>query len=375
MKRFWHILIVVAFVGILWIPLISTPFQHEKERKILRYAERREPTKLLSLKECNGDVAVWVKKIQQSYQDCFAFRSSLLRVFNSFHYLIHNYPHGYYGQDAHLFKKGLINKRLRPDGEDQWVLRKRKIRTLRRICDQSEVPFLFVIIPAKDTVHPELAPSWIRTRSTESRRQKIVELIRVAQFPVVDLSVPLKKEAQETGTIFFWKYDNHWNLEGALLGYREMMSAICELLPSARTVEETDYSVALKKHTKGFIRRLYLDYTVSESSRVIDQIHLPPVKVIQNGKERRKSVVRIAREGQAEVFSRGLGDQTVVFVRDSFLTQPSALLNHSFGHTVYLNNSVEGTNPEEIIEKYHPDLLVFALQEELVANYLDNMVD
>ncbi len=79
-------------------------------------------------------------------------------------------------------------------------------------------------------------------------------------------------------------------------------------------------------------------------------------------------MVKVSRGGQADVFCQGLKDQTVVFVRDSFSIQPSALLNHSFAHTVYLNNSVEGASPEEIIKKHHPDLLVFALQEELAVN-------
>jgi hypothetical protein len=369
MKSRLQIAIIALFVATLWLPLLCTPFRFQKERKTLQSVERRTPRGTLEFSRCDQNLERWTKEVQLWYRESFAFRSKLMSVYNISHYLIHSYPKGFYGRDGNMFREHLIIRKIKPIDAAKRGAVSDNLAELRQVCEQQGVPCLFILIPAKETVHPAVAPRWIRERSSTQKRQTLVDLIRTNNFPVIDLSPVLKNNAEQTGRILFPRYDNHWNLNGALLGYYEMMPIIKTWIPEARTVAENEQLVT-RKNEKTFSRSFYLDCLLSEPLDNIKEIRLPPVRIIRQGKEEWCTVKRLAKEGRSEVFCSARGTRTVVFIRDSFFTLTSQLLNHSFAHTVYLNHAKEGSDPVKVVVAEHPDLLVIALQENLMGDYL-----
>lgn len=372
MKRFGQIAVIVLFVGILWAPLIGTPFRFSDEHEALTTAERRFPNGSLSLKESHGDVELWVKQIQAWYEDSFAFRSQLMRMYNISHYLIHSYPNGYFGRRGYRFRPFDVSQSLDIDSDEQWAVRSRSLGRIQKLCDQQNTPCVFFIIPTKAALHPELAPRWLQRAGSESNRNRLVEVIREQGLPVVDLISTLRGDSQKTGRVLFRRQDVHWRTEASIIAYRAIVSEIQKYIPDARLLSPSDFSLKTRQKTK-FSRRYYLDSICSEPFTRISEINRPPLRIVEGDVVRTQTVRRISCDYAAEVFREGGGGQTVVFVRDSFLQMCSPLLNHSFSHTVYLNQFSEGQNPWQIIETYHPDVLVFAMHERVMGEYLDRI--
>jgi len=373
MKRVLQIAIIALFVAALWVPLLCTPFRFQQEREGLRFAERRAPSGALSLQAYDGNIEPWVEGIQSWYSDSFAFRTRSLNAYNAVNYFIRNYPGEIFGADGQLLtKKGIVEGLSQlTDSQEEQI--QKNLKGLRRICEDAGIPCIFIIIPSALTVHPEFAPNWVDVSRFVRHRDELAETLRAAKFPVFDLSDGVKAYAEETGSRLFLKYDFHWNTLGAMEGYRQIMKVLNPYCPEARTVSEARVEVSEKKDVTQFTRRRYLDFMLSETGRGIEKIDLPPVRVVSSKGEKSTGVYWVARAGVTEVFCPELGEQTVLFIRDSFLSTPSQLLNHSLPHSVYMNFSKEGRDPRAAIERYQPDLLVFALQESRVKRALMNL--
>lgn len=370
MKKFGQIAVIALFVAALWVPLLCTPFRAEHERSVLKSAEQREPDDGLSFAAFDGDVGPWVAGVQSWYRDSFAFRSYFLNLYHGAHYLIRNYPGEVFGEDGHVLIRGDVKECLSPLSSRHSRKIRRNLSDLRQVCDEAGVEAVFIVIPSKITVCPQLTPQWVRARCFGQSRANLIGLIRSARFPVFDLSNRMKAYAEKTGKPPFLKYDCHWNMEGAIQGYREMMNVLRVYCPDARTIPQDRYSLVWNEHMVTYTKRRYLDWLLSEPIAEIGSIDLPPVRILSSGVEKYATWYSSGRRDVAEIFCPLLGTQTVLFVRDSFLASPSPLLNHSLPHIVYLNFSKEGRWPREAIARYHPDLLVVALQESVLKKAL-----
>lgn len=374
MKSKLQIAVIALFVATLWLPLLYTPFRFRQERETVQRIERRTPNGTLAFSRCGRNLEHWTKEVQLWYRESFAFRSKLMSIYSASHYLIHSYPRSFFGRDGHAFVKHLIIRKIKPIDAAKRESISETLSELRQVCEQREVPCLFIFIPSKETVHPELAPRWIRERSSAPKRQALIDLIRTNNFPVLDLSPVLKSNAEQTGRILFPKQDTHWNIYGALLGYYEMMPIIKIWIPESRTVAENEYVLVRKEKSKNYSRSFYLDCLLSEPLSNIKEIHLPPARIVRQGKEEWHTVKRLPKIGRSDAFCPDRGTRKVVFIRDSFFSLTSQLLNHGFAHTVYLNHEAEGSDPVKVAAAEHPDLLVIALQEDLMGDYLARLI-
>ncbi len=374
MKRIGQIAVIALFVAALWVPVLCTPSRFQQERKLLTVAERRVPLGALGFKASGGNIEQWVESIQDWYRDSFAFRGRFLNLYNAAHYVIRNYPDEVFGADGCLLKRNGIEEALVPLTNSERKQMEENLKGLQMLCKERGIPCVFIIIPSKLTIHPHLAPRWVSLGSFAQRRNELAEIIRNAQLPVFDLSPHLKLYAEQTKQNLFLKYDPHWNTLGAIEGYRGIMAILSSYCSEARAVPSSAYQVTEEMKSTWFPRKRYLDFMLSEQERRLFRINLPPVRVISGGKEQTATLNFASRHEVKEVFCPRLGSQTVLFIRDSFFTAPSALLNHSLPHSVYMNYSKQGRDPRAAIERYQPDLLVVALQESRVKRALLGLV-
>lgn len=373
MKNKTHIAVIALFMAALWFPLLYTPRMCQRERAALTDAENRDPGGTLSFSQCGHSIRKWVGAVQHWFQDSFAFRSRLMCGYSAVNFFVRNYPGEFFGKDGVLFKSLVAENMLSPLTAKKHRIMNRNLEYFYSVCSGKGIPCRIIVIPAKITVHPDLAPRWLRLRCDGRRRTELTGLIREFGIPVLDLSDGLKTYAAETGELLYFKYEYHWNLIGALYGYREMMTFLQPDCPGSRIVTNDSFSIIRNKSMRGHIRHLYLDYFLNEPIFKIDRINLPPVKILEKGRESYASIREVYRNELVETFCLDAGSRTVLFIRDSFLNTPSPLLNHSFGHVVYCNFSNEGRDVNEVIERYQPDLLVVALQESYFENFLLQM--
>lgn len=298
-----------------------------------------------------------------------------MALYNATHYLIRNYPAEIFGTDGHVIRRDHVKRKLRSFAAAPQNRTRNKLRALRDACGQTQTSCLFILIPSKESVHPELAPRWLRARDTSQKRTELASLIRQAGFPVLDLTPALRNAAEASGDCFFQKYDNHWNTAGALAAYHEMILFIRHIIPAARWVTEAEYELKTVGKDTLSTRQFYLDGFLSEPRTDIVQIDLPPLQIITDGVEESLAAKIIKRRTRTEVFCADREGKTVVWIRDSFLDIPSQLLNHGFAHSVYLNKSTGGRCPQAVLSRYHPDLLIFALQESSMEQYVVKIME
>ena len=371
MKRVGYYAVIVLFVGVLWLPLLCTPFFCERERTELREREQRTPAGELHLDACGGDIAEWTRSCQDWYRDSFAFRTELMRVYNGTHYLVRSYPGELFGAGGQLLDRGTVCDDLAPLGERRVKTIRKNLNALRSLCAEKEIPCVFIIIPENLSVHPDWAPGWLRERDTRRNALQLMEMAREMGFEVFDLADGLRAYAEETGMTLYRRYDVHWDMMGALWGYEEMIRIIGLYCSEARRVPESSYSVGWTDEDIMFTRRRYLEVLLSERLSHIRRIDLPPVQVVEkDGRVTERVKYYAWREGVRETRCPALGTQTVLFMRDSFLSSSSLLLNHSLPHAVYLNFSNEGKEVRKAVERYQPDLLVIGVQETRLRNAL-----
>jgi hypothetical protein len=94
--------------------------------------------------------------------------------------------------------------------------------------------------------------------------------------------------------------------------------------------------------------------------------------IIHNEDEFIKTKHTFPRQCVGEAINSHLDGKKALFIRDSFLDELTPLLNHSFAHTVYLEHNTK--TPEHriyaAINKYEPDIVLIALQETSLINFL-----
>ena len=85
-------------------------------------------------------------------------------------------------------------------------------------------------MPEKFTIYPEYLPIWVRAGDGPTPYDRIAAGIKQAgRATFIDLRPALRAEKDQRRLYF--KTDSHWNYNGAVIGYRELMRTVQQGLP------------------------------------------------------------------------------------------------------------------------------------------------
>lgn len=97
------------------------------------------------------------------------------------------------------------------------------------------IAYVVVAIPEKYTIYPEHLPSWIRRAPPPTPQDRVRDaLTRETSVRFVDLRLPLL--SAKSRELVYYRTDSHWNFNGAVVGYGEIMRAVQQALPAGALV-------------------------------------------------------------------------------------------------------------------------------------------
>ncbi len=93
------------------------------------------------------------------------------------------------------------------------------------------IAYVVVAVPEKFTIYPEHLPQWVRRAPTPTPQDRVRDAIaRGTQVRFVDLRGALL--AAKERELVYYRTDSHWNYNGAVVGYGEIMRAVQQALPA-----------------------------------------------------------------------------------------------------------------------------------------------
>ena len=86
--------------------------------------------------------------------------------------------------------------------------------------------YLFVVVPEKSSIYPELLPDYIRSHMGRTRLDQLSEYLTNtrSRASFLDLRPPLQ-QAKSQGVLYF-PFDTHWNGRGVFHGYEAILDAL-----------------------------------------------------------------------------------------------------------------------------------------------------
>lgn len=223
------------------------------------------------------------------------------------------------------------------------------------------IAYVVVAVPDKFTIYPEHLPAWV-TRSTRPSPYDRVRdaLERDGRVTFVDLRPALIK-AKSRERVYF-KTDSHWNFNGAIAGYDELMRAVQARLggklPEVAPARRPAYTPGADFYSGDLLQMLGMPSRVREDD-------LAPL-----GKVFADAASRCARRTDKDEFP-GFefyvcdrpGLPRAVVLRDSMAISLIPLLSENFSRVVYVSTH---QLDRALIEREKPDIVI----EELVERTL-----
>lgn len=85
--------------------------------------------------------------------------------------------------------------------------------------------YVFFVAPNKNTIYPEMMLSYYGKTSEKTNLDRLNEKLASLGVSVLDMKQVLL-DAKKDGRMLYYKYDSHWNLYGAMIGYNAILDAI-----------------------------------------------------------------------------------------------------------------------------------------------------
>lgn len=226
-------------------------------------------------------------------------------------------------------------------------------RTLQRTQDWLEsrgITYLFVIVPDKHVIYPEMMPDTVRPLHDQSRIDSLVaHLAAHSTVRVLDLR-PALVEAKRHERIYH-RTDTHWNDRGAYVGYEQILRQLGTREPGLAPVQRAAFDVRAEQ-TGG--RDLAGMLGLADSMTEEDLVLAPRVErcariVEESVAGSRGSAARVVTECKTPGLPRA------VIFRDSFASALVPFLSEHFSRALYLWQ--RDMDPAVILEE-RPDVVI-----------------
>jgi len=224
------------------------------------------------------------------------------------------------------------------------------------------IAYLVVVVPEKYTIYPEHLPAWVAAAGGPTPYDRVRDAIaRDGRVPFVDLR-PALRAAKARERVYF-QTDSHWNYNGAVIGYGEIMRAVTQLLPPDKRVEiaaapRPAYVPGVDFYSGDLVQMLGLP------SRVREDDVAPLGKVLGNADGRcARRLDKDEYPGFEFYACNRPGLPRAVILRDSMAIPLIPLLSENFSRVVYASTR---KLDRALIERERPDIVI----EELVERSL-----
>lgn len=244
-------------------------------------------------------------------------------------------------------------------------------RTLQDTQDWLErrgITYLFVIVPDKHVIYPEMMPDTVRPLRDESRIDSLVEhLAAHSTVRVLDLR-PALVEAKRHERIYH-RTDTHWNDRGAYVGYEQIVRQLGKRQPGLAPVQRAAFDGRVEQ-TEGrdLAGMLGLADAMTEEDLVLEPRTRRCARIVEESVPgSRGSAARLVTECDEPGLPRA------VIFRDSFASALVPFLSEHFSRALYLwqrdmdPSVILAERPDVVIHEWVGRRLSTALPYDWVA--------
>jgi hypothetical protein len=223
------------------------------------------------------------------------------------------------------------------------------------------IAYVVVAVPEKYTIYPEHLPSWVVKAPQPTPYDRMAAAIaKDGRVTFVDLRPALL--AAKARERIYYQTDSHWNFNGAVIGYGEMMRAVQRalppgVLPSIAPPPRPIYVPGVDFYSGDLVQMLGLP------SRIREDDVAPLGKVLAATDRCARRIDKDEYPGFEFFVCDRPGLPRAVILRDSMAIPLIPLLSENFSRVVYVSTR---ELDRALIEREKPDIVI----EELVERSL-----
>jgi len=228
-------LLIVAFVGLLWLPTLDVFFGLDKAPAP---NERRKPAEFPKFEASGEGLKRYVTGLEQYFNDHFGFRKRLIRWNNRWKkswFKDSSMVDVITGKEEWLYFSGgrMIDlyrgtKVLSEEDLQSW---QNLLEGRRDWLAERGIQYVFVIPPTKQSVYPEYLPDWLEPGPFTTIDQFVKHMTANTTVEIVDLRGPLIERKGVGPDRVFLHTDSHWNMLGGFFGYQTVIERLQKIFP------------------------------------------------------------------------------------------------------------------------------------------------
>ena len=113
-----------------------------------------------------------------------------------------------------------------------------RLNTLKQHLPNTEI--IYMIVPSKASIYPELVPAEYVKGSGKSRLEQVNEALAASGATVIDLLDAFDRHKNDEYKLF-WGTDSHWSEYGSFVAYTELYNHISKKFPAAAPRKEIEF--------------------------------------------------------------------------------------------------------------------------------------
>ena len=269
--------------------------------------------------------------------------------------------HGWYfwlGEDGHSLDRHYRATKDFPQSDVDGTARE-LVRRSEWLASKG-IAYLVVVVPDKFTIYPEYLPSWVARSGKPTPYDRVRDaLARDGRVAFLDLRPALV--AAKPRERVYYQTDSHWNFNGAIVGYEELMRAVRhklgERMPEVVPASRPPYTAGVDYYSGDLLQMLGMPSLVREDDVA------PLAKVLGDTTRCGRRIDKGEYPGFEIYVCDKPGLPRAVMLRDSMAISLIPLLSENFSRIVYIGSY---TLDRAVIEREKPDIVI----EELVERSL-----
>lgn len=362
MKNFYHKIVVLGFLAILYVPLIVGVI--EKDERISKN-ENRELVQLPSFPKSMDSINGYFNKFDNYYKDHYGFRESFLFLYSKLKYLMYDSTSEniVIGKDRWLFlDKGYGNPIN--DYRNINVLTDEKIESYANYLQEKSdwleekgIKYYFFICPNKHSIYFEQLPSYVKKVEKGSNYDKLVSYLKAhTSIKIVDVKNILLEEKKKSETPIYSPKGTHWNALGANYAQFEL----------ARIIQK-DFPDNIKPKLED-INNFSFKYSNYDSSGTM--IGLSDLKQVVPKADLKACEDNIVKDGQSFECDclKNINGLSALVYRDSYFIEMTPYLTNYFKHSNFIWTGLTFKDLKKELANNKYDIVI----ESYVERYLED---
>lgn len=352
----WSLIIsvIAIVVAVQLFPLLSLTPPTIQENRVLSAAP--------SWPKSIDDWSALPGKLDSYVTDHFPLRNYLISALNESRYalgysvskrvIVGKEGWLFYDSDAHL---GIAAGTIRLDPANLAVWAKGFGQRVDYLSKRG-IPFYMIMAPAKETIYPEYLPSWMPKGPVTTEIDDFHRVTREAGYTqLVDPRPELM--AGKGVQPLYSRYDTHWTGPGGYIGYKTLMSRISQDFPELAPLPLSEFSpvdTPLANQPRDLAFMLGINQFPSIVTYSSNPEHDPSKTTFLSDRK--------DWTAPAILHTDSPSGKTLLLIRDSFSHELLMFLKANFS-TIIVAHTQDGFFRRDLVEKFHPDIVVLEILE------------